>query len=210
MTDNHGYYSARIPKGKYQSMAAIRLDVYPHTAKAGISDADQRLEFWAWDFIADRDTTLNIRYHRMEVYGLRAFHIPGGMPTHQIFVRPMSLTRFQQIIKQGYEATHGEDLSDIKQDSIGKNAKGIFSAPHTDQLKVTVWIDGEEVPVLMKQEIKEYYSADEYGNAYLLTVDRPQRTTSLPYHIIKVKLEDLEYGEKGEGLYYMEKDSYVK
>lgn len=55
---------------------------------------DLRLEFWGWDFIADRDTTLDIRYHRLEAYGLHAFHIPGGMPTYQIYVRPMSLTRF--------------------------------------------------------------------------------------------------------------------
>ena len=210
LTDSQGHYSTRIPKGKYQSMAAVRLDDYPHTAKASVSDADQRLEFWAWDFIADRDTTLDIRYHRMEVYGLRAFRIPGGMPTYQIFVRPMSLTRFQQVMKQGYDAKHGKDLSQIQQETSSKNAKGIFTAPHADQLKATVWIDGEEVPVLMKQEIKEYYESDEYGNAYLLTVDRPKRTTDLPYHIFKVELEDMEYGERGEGLYYMEKDSYVK
>lgn len=211
VTDTQGHYSARIPKGKYQSMAAINLDVYPHTAKAGVSREDQRLECWAWDFIADRDTTVNMRYHRMEVYGLRAFYIPGGMPTYQIFVRPMSLTRyFQQISEQGLEATHGEDLTDIDQTAITEHAKGIFTAPHSDQLKVTVWIDAEQVPVLMKQEIKEYYSANEYGNAYLLTVDRPKRPTALPYHIIRVELEDLEYGDKGEGLYYMEKASYVQ
>ena len=56
-------------------MAAVDLDVYPHTSN-GVSNEDQRLEFWAWDFIADRDTTINIRYHRMEVYGLHAFYIP--------------------------------------------------------------------------------------------------------------------------------------
>lgn len=209
LTDNQGHYTARIPKGKYQSMAAVDLDVYPHTS-SGVSNEDQRLEFWAWDFIADRDTTINIRYHRMEVYGLRAFYIPGGMPTYQIFVRPMSLTRYQKITEQGYMGAHGEDLSGIKQSTVTGSAKGIFTAPHPDKLKVTVWIDGEEVTVLMKQEIKEYYSADEYGNAYLLTVDMPKSTTSLPYHIFKVELEDLEYGDRGEGLYYMEKESYVQ
>lgn len=65
------------------------MSTYPHTVKPGLAEKDQRLEFWAWNFIADRDTTLNIRYHRMEVYGLRIFHIPGGMPTYQIYVRPM-------------------------------------------------------------------------------------------------------------------------
>ena len=70
ITDKNGYYTTRIPKGKYQSMGAINMSTYPHTVKPGLAEKDQRLEFWAWNFIADRDTTLNIRYHRMEVYGL--------------------------------------------------------------------------------------------------------------------------------------------
>ena len=37
--------------------------------------------------------------------------------------------------------------------------------PRPGQLKVTVWIDGEKIPVLMKQEIKEYFDSNEYGNA---------------------------------------------
>lgn len=61
-------------------MGAINMSTYPHTVKPGLAKKDQRLEFWAWNFIADRDTTLNIRYHRMEVYGLRIFHIPGACP----------------------------------------------------------------------------------------------------------------------------------
>lgn len=52
MTDPKGHYSARIPKGKYQSVAACRMDVYLHTAKAEVPDEDRKLEFWAWDFIA--------------------------------------------------------------------------------------------------------------------------------------------------------------
>ena len=57
-------------------MGAINMSTYPHTVKPGLAEKDQRLEFWAWNFIADRDTTLNIRYHRMEVYGLRIFPHP--------------------------------------------------------------------------------------------------------------------------------------
>lgn len=209
-TDAQGYYSVRIPKGKYQSVAACQMDVYLHTAKEGVPDADQRLEFWAWNFIADRDTTLDIRFHRMEVYGLHVFRVPGGMPTYQIYVRPMSLTRLQQIMKQDFDTRNGKDMSRIQLGTAQEDAKGIIMAPHADQLRATVWIDGEEVPVLMKQEIKEYFGADEFGNAYLLTVDRPKRATDLPYHVFKVELEDMEYGERGEGLYYMEKDSYVK
>lgn len=213
ITNKDGYYTARIPKGKYQSIGAIKMSTYPHTAKAGLPEADQRLEFWAWDFIADRDTTLNIRYHRMEAYGLRVFHIPGGMPTYQIYVRPMSLTRFYQWMEKAKPESilHGETLGDIKQESQSKDAKESQWAPRPEQLKVTVWIDGEEVPVLMKQEIKEYFDANEYANAYLLTVDFPKHPkTGLPYRVFKVELEDLENGDRGEGLYYMEKEIYVK
>jgi len=212
VTGKDGCYTARVPKGKYQSVGAINLSTYPHAAKSGLPEEDLRLEFWAWDFIADRDTTLDIRYHRMEAYGLRVFRIPGGMPTYQIYVRPMSLTRFLQQQKETKKkATHGENLSHIEQTAVGKQARATLLAPPADKLKATVWIDGEEVPVLMKQEIKEYFSANEYGNAYLLTVDRPKHPKQkLPYRIFKVELEDTENGDRGEGLYYMEKDHYVE
>lgn len=212
ITDKSGCYTARIPKGKYQSVGAINLPTYPHTVKPGLSEADQRLEFWAWDFIADRDTTLDIRYHRMEVYGLRAFRIPGAMPAYQIYVRPMSLTRFNNWMKEAKPESiqHGENLDDIGQKALTEQAKARNLAPHADELKVTVRIDGEEVSVLMKQEIKEYYDANEYGNAYLLTVDMPKHSKQLPYHIFKVELTDLGNGDRGEGLYYMEKENYYK
>lgn len=213
MTGKDGHYSVRIPKGKYQSAGGINIATYPHTAKGGLPEADQRLEFWAWDFIADRDTTLNFQYHRMEVYGLRVFSIPGGMPTYQIYVRPMSLTRFLKWQKEAKPETvvHGEKLSNMNQKAISDQAKASLFAPSADKLKAVVWIDGEEVPILMKQEIKEYFDTNEYGNAYLLTVDVPkQPKKALPYRIFKVELTDLENGDRGEGLYYMEKENYVK
>ncbi len=214
ITNKDGYYTARIPKGKYQSIGAINMSTYPHTAKAGLPEADQRLEFWAWDFIADRDTTLNIRYHRMEAYGLRVFRIPGGMPTYQIYVRPMSLTRYLQWQKKARpeQIVHKQDnINNLEQKALRKQAEETLLAPPADKLKATVWIDGEEVPILMKQEIKEYFDATEYGNAYLLTVDMPKhQKKNLPYRIFKVELTDLENGDRGEGLYYMEKEDYVK
>ncbi|MCD8182967.1 MAG: carboxypeptidase-like regulatory domain-containing protein [Bacteroides sp.] len=213
-TDKDGCYTARVPEGKYKSVASIYFPSYAHTAlKSGLPEAEHRLEFWVWDFIADRDTTLDIRYNRMEVYGLRAFSIPGAMPAYQIYVRPMSLTRTYEWMKTAKPSSivHGEDLSGIQQEAQSKEARECQWAPHSDQLKATVWIDGEEVPILMKQEIKEYYEADEYGNAYLLTVDLPKHPKKgLPYLVFKVELTDLENGDRGEGLYYMEKAKYVK
>ena len=213
ITDAKGYYSARIPKGKYPSSGAINMSTYPHTVKAGLPEADQRLEFWAWNFIADRDTTLDIQYHRMEAYGLRVFNIPGGMPTYQIFVRPMSLTRFFKWKEETKPSSfnNGEKYDGSGQKAMTEQAQSTLLAPPADKLKAVVWIDGEEVSVLMKQEIKEYFSATEYGNAYLLTVDTPKNPKKgLPYRVFKVELTDLENGDRGEGLYYMEKENYVE
>ncbi len=188
LTNKDGYYTARIQKGKYQSIAAIYLPSYPRFAAPNLSKADQRLEFWAWDVIADRDTTFNFRYNRMEAYGLHAFRIPGAKPAYQIYVRPMSLTRVQTSSKDKTSST--------------------LLAPHAGKLKAVVWVDNEEVPVLIKQEIKEYADTNQWFNAYLLTVGMPKKETNNPYRIFKVELTDLENSDRGEGIYYMEKEKY--
>ena len=165
ITDKNGYYTTRIPKGKYQSMGAINMSTYPHTLKPGLAEKDQRLEFWAWNFIADRDTTLNIRYHRMEVYGLRIFHIPGACPPIRYMFDHESDPHPAMAKEEKSSLVHAQDLSKIEQTGLSKQAKGVLLAPSADKLKAIVWINGEEVPVLMKQEIKEYFDATEYGNA---------------------------------------------
>lgn len=99
ITDKNGYYTTRIPKGKYQSMGAINMSTYPHTVKPGLAEKDQRLEFWAWNFIADRDTTLNIRYHRMEVWTTyfphpwRHAHLSDICSTHESDPHPAMAKR---------------------------------------------------------------------------------------------------------------------
>ena len=48
-----------------------------------------------------------------------------------------------------------------------------------------------------------------------LPVDAPSSSRrlpvmpALPYHVFKVELEDLDNGDRGEGIYYMEKEQYV-
>lgn len=192
-TDKGGRYTAQVPKGKYQSVAAIYMPSYASIAmqEGKLKEEDYRLEFWAWDFVADRDTTLDIRYHRMEAYGIRAFRIPGATPSFQIYVRPMSLTR---------------TLEWMKRDAQSEEC---LMAPSSELLDVKVWIDGEEVSVLMKQEIKERLGEGAYANAYLLTVDMPEHPREdLPYRTFKVELTDLENGDRGEGYYYMDKEIF--
>lgn len=208
-TNEKGIYQINIPKGKYSNIGAINMDTYPHTMKVGTKSEDLRLEFWGWNFIADRDTSLNIQYNRMEAYGMHVFQIPGGVPAYQIYVRPMSLTRF--LVNKGVQnAQHKEDLSKITQKSSADTAKCDNLAPTIDKVGIKVWVDGEEVDILMRQQIKEYYEATEYGIAYYITVNMPKKSTTLPYKIFKIELTDLTNEDKGEAIYYLENTNYIE
>jgi hypothetical protein len=147
-----------------------------------------RLEFWGYNFIADRDTTFNMQYNRLEVYGLNVFRIQGGTQVYTIYCRPMSLTRHLYYTK---------NPSDRKQ-----------LAPTADYLQVKVTINGEEVAVRNIKEVEEYWSKTESTNAYLLSVDLPQKQNNLPYDIFRVQMTDLENGDQGEAVYFLEKKEY--
>lgn len=210
LTDKDGRYTIRLRKGKYPSMAAVNFQRYLHTAPAHVTETDKRLEFWGWDFIADRDTTLDIRYHRMEVYGLRAFRIPGSTPTYQLFLQPQGLTRMQKALEEHPELLMaGKDLSKTEQQPLDPQALYLPLGPTADRAKMTVWIDGKEVKILHKQSVRLYMTDQFCTNAYLLTVDHPKQDTAMPYHVFRVELVDLDNGDRGEGIYYLEKEAYV-
>lgn len=189
LTDKNGYYEARVKKGRYFSMGALNMSQYPKNADSTLPEQDLRLEFWGWNFIADRDTTFNIQYHRFEVYGLNVFRIQGGTSAYTIYCRPMSLTRGL------YYRTNPTSRMRL--------------APSPENLKVTVTIDDEEVAVLSKQEVEEYWSDTESSNAYILTTDLPKKRHSRPYLIIRVQMTDLENGDMGEATYFFEKKEYM-
>ena len=187
LSNKDGYYTARVKKGKYASMMAIKWDEYPWPESKRTED-DMRLEFWGWNFIADRDTTFDIRYHRIEAYGIRVFQIHGGAPAYTIYVRPMSLSR--SLI--------------WRKNPIQEN----FWAPAPDKAEVKVTINGVETPIRLIQEVKEYTGQKMYFNAYLLSVDLPKENNGLPYDIFRVELLDKETGERGEGVYFKDKEIY--
>lgn len=183
--DSNGYYKAEVPKGCHYCVSAIDMRHYPKSDKlAVVSTDDMRLEFWAWNFIADRDTTLDIRYHRMEAYGMNVFAVQGAAPAYQIYVRPMSLTRTIE-----WSKTQMPDAT---------------LSPAPDKIEVRVFIDGREANVLMKQMIKEYFSENQTGQAFLITVAKPSKAPQQPYSTIRIVLKDLENGDQGEGLYHYE------
>lgn len=203
VTDSLGKYYLEVPRGRYMSIGACRMDEYQHTASASLPDSLKRLEWWGWNICAEKDSIIDIRYNRMEAYGISVFTIPGASPAFQIFVRPMSLTRYQKWAIGQENIQHGMDLSNVRGKALLENAKATLLAPPPDLLNVKVFIDGEEVPVLLKQEIKEYQDAMTYGNAYLLTVGLPKWENGLTTDTIRfrIELEDLENGDKGEAIY---------
>ena len=72
-TDKDGFYSIpNVEKGKYMAIYALRTEEYPRELK--VAEKDMRLEFWAWNVIADKDLTINPRYHRLELYGTTVFN----------------------------------------------------------------------------------------------------------------------------------------
>ncbi len=73
-SDADGNYKLTgVKKGVYAAMYVLRPKEYPR--KNAVSPKDMRLEFWAWNVIADRNLTINPRYHRLELYGLNAFMV---------------------------------------------------------------------------------------------------------------------------------------
>lgn len=182
-TNEEGYYEASVRKGRYCNISALDMDRYMVTGSE-LPEEEQRLEFWGWNFIADRDTLFNIQYDRLEIYGVNVFQVQGGANGYNIFCRPMSLSRYFK-------------------------DKDASIAPPPNQLEVQVTIDGENVPVRMVQPVKEYWSEDEFIDAYLLFVDPPNSRTELPYHLFRIQMTDLEYGDKGEATYHYEKIEYI-
>lgn len=54
-SDSQGYYCLdSIPKGRYAAIAAMRINEYPRLQQ--VSHDDMKLEFWAWNVIADRES----------------------------------------------------------------------------------------------------------------------------------------------------------
>lgn len=188
LTDKNGYYKTKIKKGRYYSMGAINMSEYPNAGSI-LPEKDQRLEFWAWNFIADKDTIFNMKYHRMEVYGINVFHVQGGGQGYTIFCRPMSLTKAFTYQKN---KTPHMNLS-----------------PPPNKIDIKITINDEEVPLQYKQEIIEYFDRQETSGAYLISVGLPTKKNPLLYDIFRIQITDLENGDKGEGVYFLEKKEYI-
>jgi hypothetical protein len=188
ITDSAGYYEAKIKRGRYHNMS-LNMSKYIHAVGDTLPEEAYRLEFWGWNFIADRDTTFDMQYHRLEVYGLNVFQIWGGTPAYTIYCRPMSMTRYFYYKKNP--------------------ADRMRLSPSLENLAVKVTVDGEEIAVRSKKEVEEYWSDTTSSNACILTVDLPEEQHNRPYLVFRVQMTDLENGDRGEAVYFLEKKEYI-
>jgi hypothetical protein len=194
-TDKNGYYSiGNVKKGRYMAIYAIRPKEYPR--QDAVPDNEKRLEFWAWNVIADTDLIINPRYHRLELFGTNVFKIEGGYHGMMIYVRPMSL---------GKHLTYSKEvvLNKLK----AEKEANISVAP--EHFKVKVFMDERELHINSIQPIEEYEGSDNLPmTGYIIQVDLPKTKPEKQYCIFRIEAENTEYHEKGENLYFYELKNY--
>lgn len=194
-SDKDGYYSLEnVKKGKYKSFYALRPKEYPR--RDAVADDDKRLEFWAWNVIADRDLTINPRYHRLELYGTNAFKVEGGYNGLFIYTRPMSV---------GKLLTYSKELQLNK----AKAEKEMDVSVKPEFFRVKVYIDDKEAVINSVQRVQEYVGKDNPSmGAYIIQTELPKEKSDKPYRIIRVVGENLEHNEMGENIYFYEVKNY--
>ncbi|MDU1903323.1 MAG: carboxypeptidase-like regulatory domain-containing protein [Dysgonomonas sp.] len=196
-TNQDGYYSLDgVEKGNYMSLYALRLEEYPRLDR--VPDDKKRLEFWAWNVIADRDLTINPRYHRLELYGTNAFKVEGGYNGLFIYTRPMSVAKLLSYSKE------------IQMDK-SKAEKGASISVKPEFFTAKVFIDDEEVQVNSIQPVQEYVGDKNISmGAFIIQTELPKTKPDKPYVIIRVVAENLEDNEKGENIYFYEIKNFEK
>jgi len=189
VSDENGYYKLEgVVPGEYLAICAMIPDEYPRMN--AVPEEDMRLEFWAWNVIADRDLELNIRYHRLELYGTTVYELYGSYPGYFVYFRPMSL---EKVLSDG---------KDIYLDKQKAEEKGTDISVVPEFLEVKVYADDELLKINSIQPVIEYVGDDKGMGAYLLQVDRPVNRTDRPYIIFRVVATNTEFGEKGENIYF--------
>lgn len=185
-SDKDGYYSIpNVEKGKYMAIYALRPEEYPRQLK--VDPENMRLEFWAWNVIADRNLTINPRYHRLELYGTTVFKENGGLPIVMIYTRPMSLGRWMDAKKA---ETEDVDIS-----------------AEPDEIEFRVYANDAPVILRSVQPVEEYVGGRRQM-AYLIYVDLPKKQFG-KYCIFRIEAHNRAYGgESGENVYFYEFPEY--
>ncbi len=194
-TDKNGNYILKnIPNGIYMAMYVIRPKEYPR--RNAVPKDKMRLEYWAWNIIADKDLIINPRYDKLELYGTTAFEVYGGRPGLFIYFRPMSLTKYLSYTESTFlDKSKSEKEADI--------------SVKPENLDIKIYADDELLKINSIQTIQEYTGEDKLPMiGYIVQVDIPKTKPQNPYVIIKVVAENKEYNEKGENIFFYEFDKF--
>ena len=193
-TDKNGYYKLEnVEKGQYMALYAIRPNEYPRENK--VAEKDMRLEFWAWNVVADRDLVINPRYHKLELYGTNVFQVMGGYSGFFIYFRPMSVTKYISYQKENYL------------DKKKMEEKGINISVSLEYLDIKVFADNEFLKINSITPVEEY-SGTISITGYIVQVEAPKEKSDKPYIVFRVEVENKESNEKGENLYFYELKNY--
>ena len=175
--------------GKYMALTAIKWDEYVRFSK--LPEQDRRLEFWAWNIIADKDLTINPRYHRLELYGTTAF-CPTGTNALMVYTRPMSATEAMKYDEKLYR----------------DNNNGVLDySVKLEDFKVQAFIDDKEVKIRHIENMTEQYGNQKMG-AFLLMLDYNVLHDDRTVHEIRITAENIKYNEKGENIFFFQNSDF--
>ena len=189
-TDSAGYYLIyNVKPGRYMALTAVRWDEYVRFSK--LLEQDRRLEFWAWNIIADKDLTINPRYHRLELYGTTAF-CPTGTNALMVYTRPMSATEAMKYDEKLYR----------------DNNNGVIDySVKLEDFKVQAFVDDKEVKILSIQNMTEQYGNQKMG-AFLMMLDYTVRHDDTTIHQIRITAENAKHHEKGENICFYQSPDF--
>jgi hypothetical protein len=167
--DAQGHYRMTVEDGHYMALESITMPDYGKT----------RLEFWAWNVPIDRDLTIDLRFHRLEIYGINIFKVQGARPGLFAYFRPMSLTRAQAKA----DAHKDPDI-----------------APHEADLDLAIDVDGTPAVIDSIEMVKEFVGPGPVMYSYLVHFSpaKPVKERAL----VRIVGHDKANGDRGEGLYF--------
>lgn len=186
-SDANGNYKLKnVKKGTYMGMYVIRPKEYPR--ENAVPQEDMRLEFWAWNVIADNDLTINPRYGRLELYGLDAFIVKGAGTGIFLYVRPMSLGKFLK-----YET---DEIVDIN--------------VYPEYFNAEVFVNDEPVKINSIQKVEELAATENRSAVigYLINIDYNISKKHKKPLKIRVVGENTELNEKGENICFFKIEDY--
>ncbi len=191
-SDTFGFYCLdKVEKGNYLALYALNLAQYPRAEN--IREEEMRLEFWAWNVIADRNLVINPRYDRLELYGTHVFKVYGGYKGYFVYFRPMSLSK--TLAYPNYK------------NKIEMEKAGFDVSVKADDLTVKVFADEEELKINSITAVEEYVGNHSL-TGFIVQVDEPMKVTKFPFILFRVEAEYEKEQEKGENIYFYEKKNF--